>query len=123
MENLSLKEENIINGIKNQFRLKIEESCTTNEKIRNLLRLEKETKAIKDRILRDIRNLFEHEKEEVNYHNPVRGSNFWINSSIEYESNDERNKTLSVKKYLTKIRLYLKDILKLSKNLTHGKIN
>ena len=63
MENLSLKEENIINGIKNQFRLKIEESCTTNEKIRNLLRLEKETKAIKDRILRDIRNLFEHEKE------------------------------------------------------------
>ena len=123
MENLSLKEENIINGIKNQFRLKIEESCTTNEKIRNLLRLEKETKAIKDRILRDIRNLFEHEKEEVNYYNPVRVSNFWINSYIEYESNDERNKTLSVKKYLTKIRLYLKDILKISKNLTHGKTN
>ena len=28
---------------------------------RNLFRLEKETKAIKDRILRDIKNLLEHE--------------------------------------------------------------
>ena len=32
--------------------------------IRSLFRQEKETKAIKDRILRDIKNLFEHEKEE-----------------------------------------------------------
>ena len=27
---------------------------------------EKKTKAIKDRILRDIKNLFEHEKQEIN---------------------------------------------------------
>ena len=51
MENFSLKEENIINGIKNLFRLKIEKSSTTNENIRNLLRLEKETKAIKEEYL------------------------------------------------------------------------
>ena len=43
MESLSLEEENII------------------EDIRNIFRLEKETKAIKDRIFRDIKNLFEHE--------------------------------------------------------------
>ena len=29
-------------------------------------KLKKETKAIKDRILRDIKNLFEHEKQEIN---------------------------------------------------------
>ena len=28
---------------------------------------EKKTKAIKDRILRDIKNLFEHEKQEINH--------------------------------------------------------
>ena len=32
--------------------------------IRNPFRLKKETKAIKDKILRDIRNLFEHEEEQ-----------------------------------------------------------
>ena len=39
--------------------------------IRNAFRLEKETKAIKGRILRDLRNLFE-DKEKENYYEPVR---------------------------------------------------
>ena len=42
--------------------------------ISNLFRLVKKTKAIKDRILRDIKNLFEYEEEE-NYYKPVRVSN------------------------------------------------
>ena len=45
MESLSPEEESIIKDI------------------RNLFRLEKETKAIKDRTLRDIKNVFEHEEE------------------------------------------------------------
>ena len=45
-ESLSLEEENIIKDKRKLFRLK------------------KETKAIKDRILRYIKNLFEHEEEE-----------------------------------------------------------
>ena len=32
--------------------------------VRNTFRLKKENKAIKDRINRDIRNLFEHEEED-----------------------------------------------------------
>ena len=59
MESLNLEEENIT------------------EDIRNLFRPKKETKATKDRILRDIKNLSEHEKEEVNYYKPVRVSSFW----------------------------------------------
>ena len=87
MENLRPEKENIIKDV------------------RNLLRLQKGTKAIKDRILPDINNLFEH-KEEENYYKPVRVSNFWSNNYIEYESNGDRNKTLSVEEYLTKISPY-----------------
>ena len=60
METFSLEEENIIEGIRNFFRQ------------------EKKTKVIKDRILRDTKNLFEHE-EEKNYYKPVRVNNFWSN--------------------------------------------
>ena len=65
---------------------------------------------IKNIILRDIRNLFEHEEEE-NYYKPVRVSNFWSNNYIEYDCTGDRNKTLLLEEYLNKIRLYLKDII------------
>ena len=47
---------------------------------------------MKDRIIRDIRNLFEY--EEKDYYKSVR--NFSSNNYIEYESNDYRNKILSI---------------------------
>ena len=50
-------------------------------------------KAIKDRILRDIEDVFEHEEEE-DYYKPVRGSNFCSNNYIKHESNSDRNKSL-----------------------------
>ena len=93
MENPRPEEENIIKDIRNLFRLK------------------KETKAIKDRILWDIKNLFEHEKEEENYYQPVRVSNFCSNNYIQYKSNGDKNKILSVEEYRNEISSYLKDIL------------
>ena len=74
--------------------------------IRNLFRIEKETKTVKGRILRDIKNLFEYEEE--NYYKPVGVNNFGSNNYIECESNGDRNKTLFVEEYLNKIRPYLK---------------
>ena len=53
---------------------------------------------------------------------PVRVSNFWNNSYIEYESNDERNKALSAEEYLNKIRPYLKDIINNFKKSDRWKI-
>ena len=88
--------------------LKFEENKITND-IRNLSNTRNSNKAIKDIILRDIKNLYEHEEES--YHKPVRVNNFWINNYIEYESNSDRNRTISVEEYLNKIRLYLKDII------------
>ena len=62
--------------------------------IRNLFRLKKENETIKDRIVRDIRKLSEEEKED--YYKPVRVRNFWSRNYIEYESNEDRNKTTNI---------------------------
>ena len=88
-------------------KLKKETNDTVTKDIRSLFRLKKENKAIKGRIIKEIRNLFEHEEGE-SYYKPLRISNFWSNNNIEHKSNRNRNKTLSVKKHLTKIRPYLK---------------
>ena len=79
-------------------------------------------KAIKEKILRDSKNLFEHEEEE-NYYNLVRGSNFWSNNYIEYESNHEKNKATSVEEYINKIRSYLKDTINNLKKYDLWKFN
>ena len=54
-------------------------------------------------------------KKELNYtaikHKPVRVRNCWSNNYIEYKSNSDKNKTLSLENYLSKIRLNLKDII------------
>ena len=66
-------------------------------------------KIIKGRILRDMKNLFEHEEEKC--YKAVIVNIFWSNSYVEYESNSDRNKTLSVEKYLNKITPYLNNII------------
>ena len=63
MASLSLVKEKITKDIRNIFRLKIELNYTAIKVISNIFRQEKETKAIKNRILRDIKNLFEHEEK------------------------------------------------------------
>ena len=61
MENPSPEEEDIIKDIRNLFRLEKELNYTPIKDTRNIFRLQKEIKAIKDRILRDIKNVSEHE--------------------------------------------------------------
>ena len=102
--------------IRNLFRLKNALNYTAIKDIRNFFRVQKEAKAIKDRILRDIKNLFEHDKE--NYYKPVGVNNFWSNNYIKYESNSDRNKTLSVEEYLNKIRPYSTNVNNLKKSGT-----
>ena len=65
--------------------------------IRNLFRLEKETKGAKDKILRNIKNLFEE------YYKPVRVNNFWSNNYIEYKSNGDKFKHYQLKNILIKL--------------------
>ena len=63
---------------------------------------------IKDKIIREIKALFG--QQEEGYYRPVRVGNFWNNNYINYESDVDRNKNLSVKEYLNKIKSYLRDI-------------
>ena len=79
-------------------------------------RQEKEIKAISNRILRDIKNIFEH--EEGNYYQLVKVNSFLSNNHIKYESNGDRNKTLSAEEYLNKVRPYLDNINNLKKSHT-----
>ena len=73
--------------------------------LKNLYKLQKENKTINHKILGDIRNFFEHEEKDK----PVRVNDFGV-PFIKHKSNDDRE-TLSVKKYLNKVRIYLKDIV------------
>ena len=83
-----------------------------------MFRLEKEDKGIKDRIIRHISNLSEHEE---NYHKQLIVSNLLSNSYIEYKSEGDR-KALSVEEYPNKIKSYLKDIKNGHKKLATRKI-
>ena len=59
-------------------------------------------------MIRDIMTLF---KQEDDCYKPIRVGNFWNNNHIEYESSGGRNKNLSIKEYLDKIKPYLRDII------------
>ena len=59
MENPRLEKEKILKDARILFRLKKELNYTAIKNIRNLFRIEKETKAIEDRILRYFKNHFE----------------------------------------------------------------
>ena len=63
---------------------------------------------IKDKIIRDIRSLFE---EEEDCYKPERVSTFWNNNYIDYESNGVKNSSLSLDKCVNKIKTYLRNII------------
>ena len=61
-------------------------------------------------------NLFEHEEKEFFY--PVKVDNFWSNIYVEYETNRDKSKILSVEEYLNKVKGYWQNILNDVKKLT-----
>ena len=65
--------DNVIKVVRNLFRLKKEIDDTATKDIKILFRLKKENETIKDRAIRDIRNIFEHKEEE--YYKSVRVGN------------------------------------------------
>ena len=87
--------------------------------MRNLFSLEKD-KGINDKVLRDIRTLYESDKE--NYYKPININNAFNDNSIEYESNGDKDKTLSIKKYLDMIKPYLSTMINNHQNKGEWKI-
>ena len=72
-------------------------------------KVNKEGNAIKDKLLRDMRALFE--SNDNDYYELVKTSNSFNSNYIEYESNGDKNKSLSIKEYLNKVRSYLSDMI------------
>ena len=70
------------------------------KKERNYRKKEINIRLIKDRIIIDIGALFEQQED---YYKPKRASNFWSNNYIEYESNGDKNRNLSLDEYLNEI--------------------
>ena len=67
------------------------------KKERNYRKKEFNSRLIKDRIIRDIRTLFEQQEED--YYKPKRLINLW--------NNGDKNRNLSLDTYLNKIEPYL----------------
>ena len=101
---------NVPGGGKKPQKLKIKKQSEDKiiKNIRHPFKLKKENEPINGRIIREIKTLFYYEED---YHKLTRIDNFWTNNYIEYESNGDRNKTLSIKEYLDVIKPYLKDII------------
>ena len=91
MKNLRLKKD-----ASNLYRFRKKIDNTIVKVIRNPKSLlEKENKAINNRTIRHSRNLSEYNED----YKPVKVGYFWSNY-IEYEGKSNRNKKLSVEKYL-----------------------
>ena len=74
---------------------------------------------IKGRIIRDIKTRFEEVKD---CYEPKRVSNFWNNNYTEHGTNGDKNRNLSLDKYLNKIQPYLKNIINNLQNSDAWKI-
>ena len=73
------------------------------------LRLQRASlRRLQDKIIRDIRTLFEQKKQ---YYETKRVDNFWKNNDIEYESSGYKNIDLSLDEYLNKIEPYLGNMI------------
>ena len=60
--------------------------------------------------IRDVVNLF-NQSTDKDYYKPIKTKSAFNGNYIEYESNGDKDKNLSAKKYLNMIRPYLSDII------------
>ena len=59
---------------------------------------------------KDVKKLFDL-SIDAGYYKPITTNNTFNSNYVEYESNGDKNKTLSIKEYLNMIRPYLRDII------------
>ena len=75
---------------------------------KQIMREQPKDNIIKDRISRDIRDIFEQEED---YYKQERTGNFHGKNYLEYEGNNDRNNTLSIKVYFDETKSELKNIM------------
>ena len=75
---------------------------------RNHFKLKKENEVIKDRIIRDIRNVFEQEED---YHKPVRVGAFFRNNYVKHKGNGNKTRPYQSKNSLKNKNLKIISII------------
>ena len=121
-EKFKVWKNNIINDVRNLLRLKIVMDDTVIKDMINLFRLKNENESIKERVISDIGNPFEHEED---YYKSIRVGNFWSNIYTKYgNSNYDFIKVFlnQLKNLLIKLD-HTEKISKMKKNLIHRKFN
>ena len=68
---------------------------------------------MKDKIIRDLRVLYEPEED---YYEPKKIKCFFDCNYVEYESKEDRGKTLSIENYINMIRPYLSSMIEKHKD-------
>ena len=81
-------------------RLKRETDDITIKDIRSLFRLKEENEAIKERVVRNIRNFFEYEED---YYKLIRLGNFWSNNILNMKVMDIEVKHYQLENILIKL--------------------
>ena len=80
-----------------------------NGRIKKKIKKEHNERINKDKIIGNIRSHFGQQEED--YCEPKIITNFWDNNYIEYDSNGDKNRNLSLDKYINKIKPYLRNII------------
>ena len=78
------------------------------KKERNQKKRKNSERIIKNKIIRNIRTLFEQEED---YCKPKRENSIWNDNYTEYESNGDNNRDSSLDEYLNNIKTYLRNII------------
>ena len=68
--------------------------------------------------IRDVKNMFDDINED--YYKPIRTGKAFSSNCIEYECNGDKDKALSIKEYLDKIKPYLNDLLDNSRRMKNS---
>ena len=132
--NISKPIKNDKNNIFKSKRKEIKESLMKPPKKKTFESIIKKVKEIlhdpiinRDENIEEIKKIFDLKKnrfkpEEDNY-KPVRIGNAFSSNYIEYKSNGDKDKTLSIKDYLNEIKPYLSDVINDHKTQSEWKIH
>ena len=90
-------------------------------KIKEIIKIPHNSKIKRDRKIEEIEKIL-YELKEEDYYKPIKINNVFNDYISEYQSNGDKDKTLSVKEYLHVIRQYLSDIVNNHKTQNEWKI-
>ena len=104
----SMSKDGLLSALNVSESVKESETMLDSTKINKTIREIRKENRNEDKILGDLRFLFDPEKD---HYKPIKTANAFNNNYIQYESIGDKDKKLTIKKYLDRIRPNLSDII------------